>query len=392
MVQPDQPARLRIASIDIVRGAVMLIMALDHVRDFFHNGGDPTDLSGTTPALFFTRWITHFCAPVFVFLSGLSAFISGQRKTRKQLGLFLVKRGLWLVVVEIVVITFGITFNPYYNFILLQVIWAIGWSMVILGLLLQASYMLVLITGALLFFGHNILDHVSLPATGTAAVAWKLLITSPVFFIPLAKEHLVIVAYAILPWTAIMLLGYAFGHFYTSRFETRQRRRILLLIGGGFTLLFLLLRAGNIYGDPAPWSEQQTPVFSLLSFLNVTKYPASLQYSCMTLGPAIMLLALLESTKGRLASVISIYGRVPFFYYVLHFYLIHLLCMAAFFASGYTKDEIGGPGTFAWFRPDGFDLPVVYLVWLVVILLLYYPCRWFARYKQVHRQWWLSYC
>lgn len=397
MTQTLTTGKQRIASIDILRGAIMLIMALDHVRDFFHSEamtGDPVNLATTTPVLFFTRWITHYCAPLFVFLSGISAFISGQRKTKTELSNFLLKRGFWLVLVELIIVTLGITFNPLYNVIVLQVIWAIGWSMIVLGLLVRGSTTLVAIVGVIIFFGHNLLDYVSLPKEGAGFIAMQMLLTSPGAIFPYAPDRVIFDAYAVLPWTGIMLMGYVLGSVvYKSSFDEIKRRRILLRLGVGLILLFIILRFPNIYGDPGAWSTQKNNLFTFLSFINVTKYPVSLQYACMTLGPALILLSLLEKVQGKFADFLLVYGRVPFFYYVIHFYLIHTLCVIAFFATGHGIDQAIDRNTPFLFRPQhfGFSLVVVYLVWLSVILSLYYPSRWFMRYKQTHRQWWLSY-
>ncbi|HMR90840.1 MAG TPA: heparan-alpha-glucosaminide N-acetyltransferase domain-containing protein [Chitinophagaceae bacterium] len=387
----------RYPAIDVLRGLVMIIMALDHVRDYFHieaMTGDPLNLATTTPALFFTRWITHFCAPVFVFLSGLSAAISGQRKTNAALSVFLIKRGLWLIAVELLVISLAITFNPFYNLFILQVIWAIGWSMVILGLLIRVPVRwVIIIAGAILFFGHNITDYLSLPQTGTSAVLWKLLITSPGDFFSLGAGRFVLLAYAVLPWTGIMIAGYVLGRLYQPSVQQQVRVKWLFRLGVLSLLLFLLLRFINHYGDPAPWSVQQDTVFTILSFINITKYPASLQYACMTIGAALLLLAVWENASGRLLSFFSVYGRVPFFYYVLHFFLVHALCVVAFFLSGYGLKDAADTNSPFLFRPVnfGFSLPWVYGIWLLVIVLLYYPCRWYGRYKQARRHWWLSY-
>lgn len=377
----------------------MIIMALDHVRDFFHStafidGYDPTDLATTTPAIFFTRWITHFCAPVFVFLSGSSAFLAGQKKTKKELSIFLIKRGLWLVFAELAIITLGWTFNPLYNVFILQVIWAIGWSMVILGLMVRTSFTLIIFLGAIIFFGHNILDYVLLPKTGTASVLWKIFFTNDGINInPVGSNHIVVLIYAILPWTGVMLLGYGFGYFYSSQVTTLQRKKYLLLTGISLIALFIVLRLINSYGDPHPWSTQKNATFTFLSFINTTKYPCSLQFLCMLLGPAILLLIPLERIQNKFSQKMLVYGRVPFFYYVLHFYLIHIICVIVFFASGFGVDQIVDRKTPFLFRPQhfGFDLWVVYAVWIFVVVVLYKPCKWFNKYKSTHSQWWLSY-
>lgn len=388
----------RISSIDILRGVIMLIMALDHTREYFHwsafrPGLSPTDLATTTPAIFFTRWITHYCAPTFLFLSGLSAYLSGQKKTRKELSSFLIKRGLWLVVCEIVIMTLILTFDPLYHSILLAVIWAIGWSMIILGLLVRGSTKLVFIVGAILFLGHNILDFVKTPQTGEAGFFWNVFLTARGFLVPLSTDRFILFGYAILPWTAIMLLGYSTGTLFTKDFDPLKRKRILVRMGLFLISLFILLRSINIYGDPAPWSEQKNLLYTFFSFINTTKYPVSLLFSCMTLGPALIVLAYTENVSNRFSRFVTVYGRVPFFYFVGHFLLLHILCVIAFFLSGHSMAEASGPGVLFLFRPVlfGWALPVVYLVWLFVILAMYYPCRWFYRYKQENPRWWSSY-
>lgn len=383
----------RIRSIDLLRGIVMIIMALDHVRDFFHSQAlinNPLDLSTTTPLLFFTRWITHFCAPVFVFLSGVSAYLSGLKKSKSALSRFLIKRGLWLVFVELVIITFGITFNPMYNLIVLQVIWAIGVSMIILGFAIWLPYPFLLCIGLLICFGHNLLDYSAFSPKDKGDL-WWLLIHSPGSAYAFSKTHFVLVAYAFMPWSGVMIMGYCFGRI----FEMSKSRCVKGCIYTGLSLigLFIILRSVNAYGDPSTWSVQRNSLTTFLSFINVTKYPPSLLYLCITLGPAILLLGLIENAENGFANMVRIYGRVPFFYYVIHFYLIHVLCLIAFFLSGYTgKDIFTAPSPFL-FRPPafGFSLPVVYAVWLTVVIVLYPACRWYNRYKSTHNQWWLSY-
>jgi len=388
--------RNRVSSIDILRGIIMLIMALDHTRDYFHVKGiseDPANLATTTPALFFTRWITHFCAPVFIFLSGLSAFISGQGKTKKELSKFLITRGLWLVLFEIVVMNLILTFNPAYNTILLLVIWAIGWSMVILGLLVLTSYQTILIAGLVIFLGHNITDHINFTRGGIIGELWKTLLAARGSVYTLGPDRVVLMGYTILPWTSIMLLGYSLGHFYKREMNEAQRKKSLLAIGAGLIVLFVVLRLINGYGDPSPWTTQKSWLFTVLSFLNTTKYPVSLQYACMTLGPAILFLAYSEKLKSRFTGFATVYGRVPLFYYAGHFLLIHMLCVIVFFATGHSFSEIADPQSPFLFRPVdfGFSLTVTYLFWLMVILLMYYPCKWYGQYKATHQKWWLSY-
>jgi uncharacterized membrane protein len=388
--------KYRIESIDILRGLVMLIMAIDHIRDVFHGAPEPTDLAVTTPILFFTRWITHFCAPTFVFLSGVSAYIAGTRRSHNQLSAFLIKRGLWLVFVEVAIISLGITLNPLYNVLIFQVIWAIGGSMVLLGLLVKskASLTVIGVIGAIIFFGHNILDIVNVGAIAKTVI-WRVLLSAGGFsgIIPIGPNRFILMAYALLPWTGVMLIGFVFGALYKSTVSTAKRKKTLLSAGLGLLVLFLLFRAFNIYGDPSPWSVQKTTALSVISFFNVTKYPCSLLYLSMTLGVAITLLALLEGVKNKLTSIVLVFGNVPFFYYVCHWYLIQAVHVIAFFALGFKNSQIITPNVPFLFSPPGFgcSLAGVYVIWLVVITILYFPCRWFSKYKKAHTKWWLSY-
>ncbi|QHS62183.1 DUF1624 domain-containing protein [Chitinophaga agri] len=386
-----QPANSRIASIDILRGIVMIIMALDHTRDFFHDTAmtaDPLDTDTTTPWLFFTRWVTHYCAPIFVFLSGMSAYLAAQKKTPAAASDFLLKRGLWLIIAELVIVTLGLTFNPQYNVLILQVIWAIGCSMIVLGLLMKVSFKAILIAGLILFFGHNILDYFNLPGH-----IWKILFTSFGTVIPIGNNRFIFAFYAIFPWTGAMLLGYCAGYFFRKDITAATRRRFLLMTGSAATLLFIILRTINRYGNPTPWEAKQSGFNTFLEFIDVSKYPPSLDFLCMTLGPALLLLAVLEHAKGKWKDVVSMYGSVPFFYYVLHFYLLHFLLVIAFFLSGYTANEIVDPNIPFLFRPAdfGYSLPVVYLIWITVVAVLYKPCKWFHQYRKTHVQWWLKY-
>ncbi|MFD0941172.1 DUF1624 domain-containing protein [Pedobacter boryungensis] len=390
-------ASKRILSIDILRGLVMIIMALDHTRDFLHMGSvtsDPMNPEVTTIFLFFTRWITHFCAPTFVFLSGVSAYLSSKNKDPKQASNFLIKRGLWLIVVEIVFITLGLTFNPLYNFIILQVIWAIGCSMILLGILSRISHRLVLIVGLILFFGHNILNYLQLPEQNTfngRLIAF--LFTPNVSFIPIGDNHIIGIFYAILPWTGAMFLGFSIGHWYTKEFDENKRKHLLFYSGLGLFLSFIVLRYFGLYGNPTQRIVYNDILKTVFSFLNVSKYPPSLQYYGMTLGPALMLLSGIENLKNWFAKITMVYGKVPFFYYVLHFYILHVVLVIAFFMSGYGVKDIASPQIPFFFRPAtlGYSLPIVYLIWFSVVASLYRPCIWFQKYKATHTQWWLRY-
>jgi len=384
----------RILSVDVLRGLVMIIMALDHTRDFFHIGAmtsDPLNPETTTGMLFFTRWITHFCAPTFVFLSGLSAYLSAQKKTVARASMFLVKRGIWLVLVEVVLITFGLTFNPFYNFIILQVIWAIGWSMVLMALFIRISYKLVLVTGLLLVFGHNLFNVFPSPTDEVTGLIVKIFFTAFGTVVPLGTNHFIGVFYAILPWTGIMFLGYAAGKWFTRDFKSVTRSRNLVNFGALALLLFVTLRLLNIYGDPSPRKEYHDVFKNLLSFFNVSKYPPSLEYTSLTIGAAMLFLAFTENVRNKLSRILSVYGSVPFFYYVLHFYILHTVLVLLFFLEGNTTKEIVQMPFY--FRPVkfGYDLWIIYCIWLFVVASLYYPCKWFKKYKEKHNGLWLRY-
>ena len=381
----------RISSIDLLRGVVMIIMALDHVRDYFHADTmfyDPLDLSKTNVILFFTRWITHFCAPVFVFLAGTSAFLSGHRKSKKELSLFLVKRGLWLMFLEITVVNFGWAFNFKLPFIGLAVIWALGVCMVALAAIIRLPIKAILVIGLLLVFGHNLLDPIHINN-----FFWAGLHETRIF--RLNETHSVRTAYPVLPWIGIMCLGYCMGNLYLKKVSQALRKKWLLTLGCLAILLFIVLRFINVYGDPSPWSKQGSWQFTILSFLNTTKYPPSLLYTLMTLGPALFFLAFTENLANRFTKPIIHIGRVPMFYYLLHIYLIHLLAMFAAEFSGFDwRDMILERRS--WMDPRlkgfGFSLLTTYLVWIGVVLILYPFCRWYDRYKSIHREkWWLSY-
>jgi len=376
---PGTDARPRLASVDVLRGLVMVVMALDHVRDFFGSTQvGATDLQHTTVALFFTRWITHFCAPVFVLLAGTSAFLwSARGRTTTALSRFLLTRGVWLILLELTVVRFGWCFNLDYSVFVLQVIWAIGASMVILSALVFLPAAVVAAGGIALIAGHNLLDGIAPERFGALGWLWCVL------HVPRVP-----VIYPLVPWVGVMAAGYGLGAVLLR--PTAARRRLLTMLGVAMTAGFVLLRYVNRYGDPSPWSTQTSPAFNALSFLNVTKYPPSLLYVLMTLGPAIAALPALERLRGPAARVLAIYGRVPLFYYVLHIYVIHALAIGAAYLA---HRDVGTLFTVAFAFPKdyGFGLPVVYAVWLVIVSSLYLPCRWFAGVKQRRHDPWLSF-
>ena len=373
----------RVSSIDILRGLVMVLMALDHVRDFFTDVRfDPLDLSQASGPLFLTRWITHFCAPIFVFLAGVSAYLTGRRCTRAELSRFLFTRGLWLVVLEVTLMSLMWTFNVRYEHgLFLQVIWAIGVSMIVLAALVHLPLRAIATFSIVIILGHNLLDGIEPQSLGAWAPLWSLLhVQGP---IPHA-----FVAYPLIPWIAVMSLGYCVG----AQFELapQQRTQRFIYFGAASLTVFVLLRTTNLYGDPADWSLQSTTLHTLLSFVDVQKYPPSLQYLLLTLGTAFLLLATLESARSKFSEVLRTFGRVPLFFYVLHIALAHLAAGIIALATGYgtallSDDFMSIPEQ--W----GFGLPVVYLAWLLVVATLYPACRWFAAVKRRRDDWWLSY-
>jgi uncharacterized membrane protein len=385
--------RVRIESVDLVRGIIMILMALDHVRDFFGAlGANPTDLATTTPGLFLTRWITHICAPVFFLLTGTGAWFSGRRRGRRGLARFLLTRGLWLVVLELTVMRFLLQFNLDYKVTIITVLWALGWSMIALAGLIYLPTWLIAVIGSVMIAGHNLLDSVQASSLGALAPIWNVL-HGPGFLVN-SPEHVVLVSYALIPWVGVTALGYVLGQLY--HWEAERRRRWLLGLGLALTAAFVLLRFMNVYGDPVPWSAQKSPVFTVLSFMNANKYPPSLLFLLMTLGPALLLLRAFDGGMPRWLRPALVYGKVPLFYFILHFLLIHLLAVAAaWIRFGDVSGLFQSPSLdrFPFSAPPGWpaSLPVIYLIWAGVVIALYPVCRWYAGVKARRRDWWLSY-
>ena len=379
--------RVRLNSIDLLRGLVMVLMVLDHTRDFFAAGGfNPRDVND--PALFLTRWVTHFCAPVFVFLAGTSAFLYGARgRTEGEVSWFLLTRGLWLVLLELTIVRFAWTFSVFPDFVLLQVIWAIGVSMIVLAGLIHLPRWAIAAIGIGMIAGHNLLDGIHAEQLGEFGWLWHVL-HQPAFLHPTA-DVTVFALYPLIPWIGVMAAGYALGPVMLH--EPASRRRWLVGLGVGVALGFVLLRATNLYGDPAPWVLHDEIGATVLSFVNVEKYPPSALYLAMTLGPALIALAAFESARGRLAHFLVVFGRVPLFYYVAHLLLLH--SMALTFAAAVYGDAAWLFGSPLGGKPEGYGvcLPGVYLVWLAALAVLYLPCRWFAEVKRRRSDAWLSY-
>lgn len=379
----------RLASIDLVRGLVMVLMALDHVRDHVHRGAftyNAADLSQAGAGLFLTRWITHFCAPVFVFLAGTAAFLRGARAhARGDLSLYLLTRGLWLVLLELTLINWEWQMGVNLRFVIGQVIWALGWSMVALAVLVRLPLTAIAFIGGVMIVGHNLFDGVRPESLGGFAPLWRILhVQGPIQYAPGATF---LVMYPLVPWIGVMAMGYVFGILYTQRSD--ERRGAMLTLGALLTGAFVLLRGLNVYGDPMPWSEQRDGLFTLLSFLNCQKYPPSLLFLLMTLGPSLLLLAWLERGVPAVLRPLVVFGRVPLFFYIVHLLLIDVLTVAfAIGQYGKRTSEVFAQGP----PPDfGHGLVVVYAVWIGVVLVLYPICSWYAGVKARSRSRLLSY-
>jgi uncharacterized membrane protein len=388
-----KPRRVRIESVDLVRGLIMILMALDHVRDFFGAlGADPTNLATTTPGLFLTRWITHICAPVFFLLAGTGAWFSGQRRGRGALTRFLLTRGLWLIVLELTVMRFLLQFNVDYKVTIITVLWALGWSMIVLAGLSYLPTWLIAVIGSVMIAGHNLLDGIQASSLGALAPLWSVL-HGPGFLIN-NEHHVVLVSYALIPWVGVTALGYVLGQLY--QWDAERRRKWLLGLGLGLTAGFVLLRFINVYGDPVPWSAQKSPALTVLSFINANKYPPSLLFLLMTLGPALLLLRAFDGGMPRWIRPALVYGKVPLFYFIVHFLLIHLLAVAAaWIRFGDVSGLFQSPGLdrFPFTAPAGWpaSLPAIYLIWAGVVIALYPLCRWYAGVKVRRTEWWVSY-
>jgi len=399
---PAPPARSRIDSVDLLRGLVMVIMLLDHTRDYVHADGlifDPTDLTRTTPILFFTRWITHFCAPIFVFLAGTSIALQLARgKSKPELSRFLITRGLWLIVLEFTVIRAAVAFDfDTTSLGFIQVIWAIGVSMIVLAGLIHLPLRAVAAIGIAIVALHNLGDGIRVqgwagpgsPAPGFGDALWMVL-HQPGFILVLGRPLLVL--YPVLPWIGVMTAGYALGAVYG--WEPARRRRFLVRLGLAMIAAFVVLRFLGVYGEQIPFTTQKNGVFTLLSFLNTTKYPPSLLFTLMTLGPAMLALAWFERTeRGPVGRALVTYGRVPLFFYILQWLISHSLAVLFSLMAGKPVAHLlAFPGSV---RPvpagAGFSLGVVYATWLLGIAISYPLCRWFAGVKRRRTDWWLSY-
>jgi len=389
----------RLQSVDAVRGAIMMLMAIDHIRDYVARSAQqflPTDLTRTTPAIFFTRWITHFCAPVFMLTAGLGAYLWMTRghHSKGELSRLLISRGIWLIVLEVTIlrVIFFSQISWTANPVLLIILWAIGVSMIALAGLIYLPMPVIAAVSVAIIALHNLLGNVSAARFGRAAWIWNILYQRVVIAIDGVKFR---PAYPVLPWIGVMAAGYCLGSVF--EWDANRRRRFLVRLGVALSVGFVALRAINIYGDPARWSHQASPVFTVMSFLNTTKYPPSLDFLLMTLGPALVVMAWLERFHFRSTNPLIVIGRVPFFYYGAHLLVAHLLAIGMNLVRYGAKSflllappSMGGPSKL--FPPDyGFPLWTVHAVWIAVLLLLYPACLWFARLKQRRHDWWFTY-
>jgi uncharacterized membrane protein len=379
-------SRPRLDGIDFLRGLVMAIMVLDHARDFFTSSSmNPRDVHDA--GLFMTRWITHFCAPIFVFLAGISAFLYGNRgRTKSEVARFLLTRGLWLMLIEITVVRCAWTFNVSYDFVILQVIWVIGCAMVVLAGLIYLPRWAIATFALGIILGHNLLDGIEV--SGSWQWLWVITHATGVLRPTPAIEMLAI--YPLIPWVAVMAAGYALAPVFLQ--PEAQRRRTLLTTGLIVVAGFVVLRATNLYGDPIPWAPQDGVLPTLLSFINCEKYPPSLMYLAMTIGPGLILLGLFQTARTALSRMIVAIGRVPFLFYVAHIVLLHAMAVVV------AQVAIGDIDWLfvhmpAFNKPEGYGLSLsaVYVLWVLALALLYPMCRWFGALKQRRKDWWLSY-
>jgi uncharacterized membrane protein len=381
--------RVRVESVDIVRGVIMILMALDHVRDFFGVPGvSPTNLAQTSVALFFTRWVTHFCAPVFFLLLGTGASLALGRKSKRELSRFLFTRGLWLIFLELVLFRcFGVQFNVDYRLTMLDVLWALGWAMIVLSALVWLRVSVVTALGVVMIATHNLLDSVR-----SGNPLWTIL--HSLNFILETPRHSIFIAYPLIPWVGVTAAGYGLGQVYG--WAPERRKAFLVRLGIGLTAGFFLLRGINLYGDPIRWSVQKSAAFTVLSFLNTNKYPPSLLYLLMTLGPAIVFLWAVDGRTPRFLRPALVVGKVPMFYYLVHMPVIHLLAIVFCFArygAVHWMFESPSVDKYPITPPPGWgvSLLAIYLIWASVVIALYPLCRWFAGIKQRRSDAWLSY-
>ena len=390
--------RYRVQSVDFLRGFVMIIMALDHVRAYFHYDSlifSPTDLEHTTPALFATRFITHLCAPTFIFLAGTSAYFIAQRKTLKETSIFLLTRGLWLVLLQVSLIQFAWNFDPAFHFLSSNIISTIGFCMILLSAVIHLPFNVILIFGIVMVAGHNTLDNISFENGSIKDVIWSFLHQRNLY--ALGNDYSFRFLYPIIPWIGVMALGYCLGRLFDQGYAPEKKKTALLTLGTFSLISFFILRSINIYGDPNPWTFQQKASFTILSFFNVEKYPPSLSFLGLTLGVALLLLGFLEGKNLDRWRAVTLYGKVALFYYVAHIYLIHGLALVTVSLMGYPWQTMIFIGAHSQVHPlikgnFGFSLGITYVIWIAVVGLLYPLCAYWNSFKIKNKfNWWVSY-
>ena len=373
--------RKRIASIDLLRGVVIVLMTLDHTRWFFHFDAalhNPLDLDTTTPLLFLTRWVTHFCAPVFIFLTGISAFLFKEKRGKKSVIYFLRTRGLWLILLELTLFRFGWDYHMLRPGFDLLIIWVIGITMVVFSFVLWLPEKWLLPLGLFILFAHNLLQNMVVPPESALYLPWLFIYKGGVFHLPGSQP--VLVLYSLLPYVGMICLGYATGNLYRVGFSEKVRSKYMLLFALSTILLFVGLRWPNLYGDPSPWSVQKDGLFTLFSFINTTKYPTSLLYALMTLGPALACLALTENSHNIISSILRSFGAVPMFFFIIHLFLLQAMSL------------LGGSLFKGAFAIQQFGLLGTYLAWGIACIILYPLCNVYGKYKKAHpEKRWLSY-
>jgi uncharacterized membrane protein len=374
----------RIASLDVVRGLIMILMALDHARDFFHIDAfrfSPEDFHQSNLPLFFTRWITHLCAPLFLLLAGISISLYQEKKSTAETSSYVFFRGLWLVLLELTIIRFAWHFSMDAHYIMGAVIWVIGWSMVLMALFVYLPKKLAGILAVLILVLHNTMDHVVFDQSITTQLIWSFLHVASKTII--TDQFFVFILYPLLPALAVMLLGYFMGKWYTKDFPAQKRFYYLLAVGMGCVMVFILLRFANGYGDLKQFAFQESTAQSIMSFFDVSKYPFSLHYCLATLGIGFILLALTEKIQGKLSAILSTFGQVPMFYYILHLYFFHTLSVFLFSLTNPDSHE-------QWMdlghrTSIGYSLPVVYGIWILSCVLFFFLCKQYGAYKKTHR-------
>jgi uncharacterized membrane protein len=389
---------LRIESIDLLRGVVMILMAVDHVRDYFHFGSflySPVDITKTSVPLFVTRWITHLCAPTFIFLAGTSTYFVSQRKSLKEASFFLMTRGVWLIVLQLTLIRFAWNFDPLFHYNSNTIISVIGICMLALSALIHFRIKIIFVLGLVMIAGHNLFDSVSFESGTIADVFWAFLHEQKSY--DLGNGYSFTFLYPVVPWIGVMALGYCFGCLYDPAMDAARRKKILFRLGAASLVGFVLLRYSNLYGDSVPWSEKADFAVTIMSFFNLQKYPPSLLFLMATLGIAFLLLSFMEKKNLLQFKPLIVFGRVALFYYVIHILLAHLLATAAALLTGFPWQSMIFTGPFADGNPllngrYGFSLPLVYFVWMAVILMLYPLCVYWDQFKSRHKKkWWVSY-